>query len=162
MSTKNLALSAVMIALAMVLSYVENLIPFFVAVPGVKVGLANIVIMFVLYKVGTKNAFVISLFRVILSSLLFGTVLSFLYSVSGAIVSLTVMVMLKKTKLFSPVAVSVTGAVIHNLAQILVASLIVGTDVLKYYVPVLILSGVATGIVIGIISSTLIKRIDLD
>lgn len=162
MNTKKLALSAVLISLAMVLSYVEKLVPVFVAIPGVKVGLANIVIIFALYKIGVKEAFVISLFRVLLSSLLFGSVLSLAYSFAGAVISLVAMALLMKTKIFSPTAVSVVGGVLHNMAQLMVASLIIGSDILKYYSPVLLLSGICAGIVIGLVSSTLIKRIDIE
>lgn len=160
METRKIARMGLLVALAMILSYVENLIPAFVAVPGVKVGLANIVVIFALYTLGPVEALTVSLLRVILSSFLFGSVLSLLYSLSGALLSLGGMIVMKKLKIFSTLVVSVTGGVLHNVGQILVACLVLETDVLLYYLPVLILSGVVTGAVIGIIGSLVIKRLE--
>ena len=160
METRKIARMGLLVALAMILSYVESLIPAFVAVPGVKVGLANIVVIFALYTRGPVEALTVSLLRVILSSFLFGSVLSLLYSLSGALLSLGGMIVMKKLKIFSTLVVSVTGGVLHNVGQILVACLVLETDVLLYYLPVLILSGVVTGAVIGIIGSLVIKRLE--
>ena len=160
METRKIARMGRLVALYMTLSYVESLIPAFVAVPGVKVGLANIVVIFALYTLGPIEALIVSLLRVILSSFLFGSVLSLLYSLSGALLSLGGMILMKKLKIFSTTVVSVTGGVLHNVGQILVACLVLETDVLLYYLPVLILSGVITGAVIGIIASLVIKRLE--
>ncbi|MGN0831867.1 MAG: Gx transporter family protein [Candidatus Ornithospirochaeta sp.] len=160
METRKIARMGLLVALSMILSYVESLIPAFVAVPGVKVGLANIVVIFALYTLGPIEALTVSLLRVILSSFLFGSVLSLLYSLSGALLSLGGMILMKKVKIFSTTAVSVTGGVLHNVGQILVACLVLETDVLLYYLPVLILSGTITGAVIGIIASLVIKRLE--
>ena len=160
METRKIARMGLLVALSMILSYVESLIPAFVAVPGVKVGLANIVVIFALYTLGPIEALIVSLLRVILSSFLFGSVLSLLYSLSGALLSLGGMILMKKLKIFSTNVVSVTGGVLHNVGQILVACLVLETDVLLYYLPVLILSGVITGAVIGIIASLVIKRLE--
>ena len=160
METRKIARMGLLVALSMILSYVESLIPAFVAVPGVKVGLANIVVIFALYTLGPIEALFVSLLRVILSSFLFGSVLSLLYSLSGALLSLGGMILMKKLKIFSTTVVSVTGGVLHNVGQILVACLVLETDVLLYYLPVLILSGVITGAVIGIIASLVIKRLE--
>ena len=160
METRKIARMGLLVALAMILSYVESLIPAFVAVPGVKVGLANIVVIFALYTLVPVEALTVSLLRVILSSFLFGSVLSLLYSLSGALLSLGGMIVMKKLKIFSTLVVSVTGGVLHNVGQILVACLVLETDVLLYYLPVLILSGVVTGAVIGIIGSLVIKRLE--
>ena len=160
METRKIARMGLLVALAMILSYVESLIPAFVAVSGVKVGLANIVVIFALYTLGPVEALTVSLLRVILSSFLFGSVLSLLYSLSGALLSLGGMIVMKKLKIFSTLVVSVTGGVLHNVGQILVACLVLETDVLLYYLPVLILSGVVTGAVIGIIGSLVIKRLE--
>ena len=160
METRKIARMGLLVALSMILSYVESLIPAFVAVPGVKVGLANIVVIFALYTLGSIEALTVSLLRVILSSFLFGSVLSLLYSLSGALLSLGGMILMKKVKIFSTTAVSVTGGVLHNVGQILVACLVLETDVLLYYLPVLILSGTITGAVIGIIASLVIKRLE--
>lgn len=160
METRKIARMGLLVALSMILSYVESLIPAFVAVPGVKVGLANIVVIFALYTLGPIEALIVSLLRVILSSFLFGSVLSLLYSLSGALLSLGGMILMKKLKIFSTTVISVTGGVLHNVGQILVACLVLETDVLLYYLPVLILSGVITGAVIGIIASLVIKRLE--
>ena len=160
METRKVARMGLLLALSMILSYVETLIPAFVAVPGVKIGLANIVIVFALYTLGDMEAISLSLIRVLLSSLLFGSVLSLLYSFSGALLSLVGMILMKKVKIFSTTVVSVTGGVLHTLGQILVACLVLETDVLLYYLPVLILSGTITGAVIGIIASLVIKRLE--
>ena len=159
METRKIARMGLLTALALILSYVESLIPAFVAVPGVKMGLANIVVVFALYTLGPGEAAIVSIIRVLLSSLLFGSILSLSYSAAGAVISLLSMIILMKTKIFGVISVSVTGGVFHNLGQILVACLVLETDVLLYYLPVLILSGTITGAVIGIASSIVIKRL---
>jgi heptaprenyl diphosphate synthase len=157
--TRKLAYTSVTIALALVLSYVETLIPGLVAVPGVKVGLANIAVVFALYRIGFKEAVVISLMRVVLSSLLFGSAVSLAYSLAGATVSLALMAVLKKTKIFSVTGVSTAGAVSHNLAQVVVACLLLETTALAWWIPVLLVSGTLAGVVIGLVSAVTIKRI---
>ena len=159
METRKIARMGLLTALALILSYVESLIPAFVAVPGVKMGLANIVVVFALYTLGPGEAAIVSIIRVLLSSLLFGSILSLSYSAAGDVISLLSMIILMKTKIFGVTSVSVTGGVFHNLGQILVACLVLETDVLLYYLPVLILSGTITGAVIGIASSIVIKRL---
>ena len=161
MKTKKIAVLALSIALAMILSFVESQIPAFVAIPGVKIGLANIAVVFVLYKLGWKEAVLISLVRVFMVSVLFGTAVSLFYSVAGAVLSLTGMVLLKKTGLFSTVAVSVTGGVLHNIGQILMACLLLETNVIVYYLPFLILSGVIAGVVIGVVSAIMVNRVQV-
>ena len=162
MKTKKIAVMALAAALAMILSFVESQIPAFVAVPGVKVGLANIAVVFVLYKLGWKEAVVISIIRVFVVAVLFGTAVSLFYSVAGAVLSLTGMVLLKITRLFSTVAVSVTGGVLHNVGQIAMACILLETNVIKYYLPFLIVSGVIAGVVIGIIAAIMVKRVDVE
>lgn len=150
-----------MVTFALVLSYVESRIPAFVAVPGVKVGLANIAVIFTLYKLGIKEAITISLVRVVLVSILFGNPISLIYSIAGAILSLTVMILLKHLTPLREVAVSVTGGVMHNVGQITVASIILDTNVVTYYLPFLILSGTLAGIAVGTASAILIKKIKI-
>ena len=162
MKTKKIAVLALAIALAMILSFVESQIPAFVAIPGIKIGLANIAVVFVLYKLGWKEAVLISLVRVVMVSMLFGTLVSLFYSVAGAVLSLTGMVLLKKTGLFSTVAVSVTGGVLHNVGQILMACLLLETNVIVYYLPFLILSGVIAGVVIGVVSAIMVDRVQVE
>ena len=162
MKASKLSLLALSVTLAMILSFVESQIPALVAIPGVKVGLTNIVVVFALYKLGWKEAVVISLTRVFLVGLLFGNGVSMLYSIVGAAVSFVGMLLLKQTTVFSCTAVSVTGGVLHNMAQIGMASLLMGTDVLRYYAPFLILSGTLAGIAIGVLAAIMIRRIDVN
>lgn len=146
------------IALAMIMSYIEVLVPLSFAVPGIKMGLANIVIIFVLYKIGTKEAILVSLIRVILVSMLFSNVMSMWYSLAGAVLSLLVMWILKKTDKFSVIGVSVAGGIMHNVGQIIMAIILLGTEQIALYLPVLIVTGTITGIVIGIVAGLVINR----
>ena len=146
------------IALAMIMSYIEALVPLSFAVPGIKMGLANIVIIFVLYKIGTKEAILVSLIRVILVSLLFSNIMAMAYSFAGAVLSLSVMWVLKKTDKFSVVGVSIAGGIMHNVGQIIMAVILLGTEQIALYLPVLIITGTATGVVIGIVSGLVINR----
>ena len=160
-STKKITTLALTVSLALILSFIESRIPAFVAVPGVKVGLANIAVIFTLYKLGIKEAITISLVRVVLVSILFGNPISLIYSIAGAILSLTVMILLKHLTPLREVAVSVTGGVMHNVGQITVASIILDTNVVTYYLPFLILSGTLAGIAVGTVSAILIKKIKI-
>ena len=161
MKTQKLTVMSLTTAIALVLSFVESQIPAFVAVPGVKMGLANIAIVYALYRLGWKEAALISLIRVVLVSLLFGSAASFLYSLAGAVLSLLGMALLKKTGKFTEIVVSVAGGVLHNIGQIAMASIILETDALRYYLPFLLVSGILAGVVIGLISGILIRRIHL-
>ena len=158
MKKSRVAFLGLFTAFAMILSFVESQIPTFVAIPGIKLGLPNIAIIIILYRFGWKEASIISLLRVILTSLLFGTVLSMLYSIAGAVLSLVAMILLKKV--LSTVTISVIGGVCHNIGQILVAILVTETQQLLYYLPVLINSGVIAGIVVGIIAALSVKKIE--
>lgn len=158
MKTKKITFVGIMTALAMVLSYVEMLLPpVWSAVPGVKVGLPNIIIIFIFYKLSFKEAMIVSLLRVIMISLLFGTVLSFCYSLSGAVLSLLVMLFLKKIDLFSMVGVSVAGGVFHNLGQILAAMFLMQTKEIGYYMIVLAVTGIIAGIFVGLAGALCLK-----
>ncbi len=157
---KRIAEYGLLIALAMVLGYVEMLIPFSVAVPGVKLGLANMVVVFALYRLGKTEAFVISILRVLLLTFMFGNAFALFYSLSGAILSFVVMLLFAKTGRFSTVGVGIGGGVSHNIGQILCAMVLLGTKQIAYYLPVLLVSGTIAGIAIGIIAGVLIKRID--
>ena len=158
MKKSRVAFLGLFTAFAMILSFVESQIPTFVAIPGIKLGLPNIAIIVILYRFGWKEASVISLLRVLLTSLLFGTVLSMLYSFAGAILSLIVMILLKK--ILSTVTISVLGGVFHNVGQILVAIMVTETQQLIYYLPVLIVSGVISGIAVGMVSAISVKKIE--
>lgn len=158
MRTKRITVMAMCIALAMILSYVESQIPS-PGIPGVKMGLPNIVVVFCLYRLGWKEAAGISLLRVLLVSILFGHAASLMYSAGGAVLSLIGMILLKATDKLGCLAVSVVGAVLHNFGQILVAWLLMGPNVI-YYLPVLIFSGTIAGVIIGMLSALMVKRID--
>lgn len=153
---------ALTVSFALILSFVESRIPAFVAIPGVKVGLANIAVIFTLYKFGIKEAVAVSLVRVLLVSMLFGSPISMIYSISGAVLSLSVMFILKKLTPVSEVVVSVSGGILHNIGQIGAASVMLGTNVVTYYLPFLLLSGTIAGIVVGVASAVLIKKVDLN
>ena len=162
MKAKNVALYGLLIALALVLSYLESLVPLSFAVPGIKMGLPNIVVVFALYRLRARDAAVISLVRVLLVSVLFGNVFSLAYSAAGAVLSLLVMMLLKSTGKFSETGVSVAGAVAHNAGQILVAVFVLETGRLVYYLPVLCISGTVAGVCIGLVSALLVKRVRLE
>ena len=153
---------ALTISFAMVLSYIESRIPAFVAIPGIKVGLANIAVIFTIYKFGIKEAITVSLIRVLLVSMLFGAPVSLIYSISGAVLSLFMMLLLKKLTPLSEVAISVTGGVMHNIGQIAAASFMLSTNVVLYYLPFLLVSGTVAGIVVGIVSAILVKKVRID
>ncbi len=158
--TVRLALLGLSTSVALILSYIEFLLPpLFTAVPGIKIGLANVIIIFLLYRLDFLSAATVSLVRVCLSSLLFGSVMTFAYSIAGAVMSLAVMVLMKRCALFSTVGVSIAGGVSHNLGQILMAMLLLNTRELIYYMVVLAVTGTVSGIFIGLAASLLIKRI---
>lgn len=146
---------------ALGLSYLESLIPPLTAVPGIKIGLANIAVIFTLYKFNFKSASTVSLMRVFISFLLFGSVLSLAYSFAGALVSIIVMAIMKRSEKFSAVGVSVAGAISHNAAQIITAAVILGTSEIIFYLPVLVISAVISGIFIGIAGAVLVKRVEI-
>ena len=160
--TLKLTTLALTISFAMVLSYIESRIPAFVAIPGIKVGLANIAVIFTLYKLGIKEAITVSIIRVLLVSMLFGNPVSLIYSISGAVLSLFTMVMLKKLTPLSEVAVSVSGGVMHNVGQIAAASFMLSTNVVVYYLPFLLVSGTIAGIVVGIVSAILVQKVRIE
>ena len=161
MRNKKIATSALMIALAMILSFVESQIPSFFPIPGIKLGLANTAVIFALYRLSIKDAIVVSLIRVVVVSTLFGTSLTLAYSLSGAVLSLLIMVLLKKSDRFSIVGVSVAGGISHNIGQIIMAIILMHNSVISYYLPFLIISGIVTGVVIGLVSAKIVERVKI-
>lgn len=159
MKSQQIARYALLTALAMVLSWLESMVPVATAVPGVKLGLTNLVVIFALYRMRLRDAVTISLIRVLLVSMTFGNAYSFAYSFAGAVLSLAVMALLKKTGKFSMLGVSVAGGVCHNVGQILVAMTVLETARLVYYLPVLMVSGIAAGVCIGVVGAIITKRI---
>ncbi len=160
MDVKRLTTLSALIAVAMILSYVESLIPAFVAVPGVKVGLSNIATVFALYTLGAPAAVTVSLVRVCLSALLFGNFVSLIYSLSGAVLALAVMIILRRLGLFSEIGVSVAGGVMHNAGQVIAACLIMENAAISAYFAPLALSGIIAGIAVGVASGLLVKRLE--
>ena len=158
MDAKKVAQYGLITALALVLSWAESLLPPLGA-PGVKLGLPNLAIVFALYRLGWRDACIISLVRVFLVFLLFGNGAALAYSVAGAALSLSLMGLLKKTGKFSSVGVSVAGGVAHNAGQILVAMALLETSRLAWYLPVLWVSGTIAGVLVGLVSGELVRRV---
>ena len=147
------------LALALILSYVETLIPFYVGIPGVKLGLTNLVIVLMLYDRGASQALVLSCARVLLAGFLFGNLSSILYSMAGGVLSLLCMAGARRTGKFSVYGVSMVGGVTHNIGQILVAMAVVESVGIAFYLPVLLVSGVVTGALIGVAAAEVRKRL---
>ncbi len=156
---KRTALLGVLIALALILSYVESLIPIPLPIPGIKLGLANIVSIAALYRLGVKEGFAISFIRILLSGLLFGNLFSIVYSLSGGVLSYLTAFLLYRTQQFSVAGVSMGAAVAHNLGQLIVASLVLENAGVFYYGPPLMVAGLVTGLVTGLILMEVLKRL---
>ena len=155
------AVLSILTTVALVLSYVEAILPpIWAAVPGIKIGLPNIIILFILYKTGLKDAITVSVIRLFLVALLFGNAMTLLYSAAGAILSIALMTLCKKINLFSMVGVSIVGGVAHNLGQILVAMAIFETSQIGYYMLVLAVTGTIAGVFVGIAASIILKRFE--
>ena len=155
--TKKIALGGILTALAMIFSYIESLIPIPLPVPGVKLGIANIAIISVLYLLGSGQALLVNLLRITLTAVLFGNFNSFLFSMAGGMLSL--LVLLKKSGHFSIVGVSVAGGVFHNVGQITAAVFLMDTTAIYYYLPVLLIFGIVTGIIIGLMGGYVTQRV---
>ena len=151
---------AILTALAMIFSYVEAILPFSIGIPGVKLGIANIVVVIALYRFGVKMAFTINIIRIVVSGLLFSGAFGILYSLAGGILSFIVMLIIKKFPCFSVVGVSMAGGVFHNLGQLLTAAFIVSNIKLFVYFPVLLFSGLITGTIIGIVAGLVLEKLD--
>lgn len=152
------AVFGVFTSLALILSYVELLIPINFGIPGMKLGLANLLVVILLYKGCPRDALLLSVIRILLSGLIFGNMFSIFYSLGGGLLSLAVMVFLKKTGQFTVAGISIGGGASHNVGQLMVAMFVVQTYQVGYYLPVLLIAGVITGAVIGILSAEVLKR----
>lgn len=150
----------VFVALAMIFSYIETLLPINFGIYGVKLGLANLVIVIALYRMGAAEAACLSVARIVLTGFLFTNLFSILYSLAGGLLSLAVMAAAKKSDKFSVYGVSMLGGVFHNIGQLLIAMLVVETLSVAYYLPVLLVAGLLTGLLIGIASSEVLKRLE--
>ena len=156
--TQKLTLLGILSCLALILSYIEILLPpIWSAIPGIKIGLPNIIIVFTLYKFSFKDAIEVSFIRIFISALLFSNLVTLIYSISGGVLSLLIMVILKRTEKFSNVGISIAGAVFHNLGQIIAAIFLLKTAEIGYYMIVLMFTGTIAGIGVGIASALLIK-----
>ena len=157
--TQKITLYGLCIALAFILGYIESLIPIQTLVPGMKLGLTNLVIIFALYRMGESSAFIINIIRMLLVAFTFGNFQSLLYSLAGGLLSYVVMIILKKARVFGMITVSIAGGVFHNIGQILVAMVIVETTAIMWYLIVLFFTGILSGFIIGLISWMIVKRI---
>ena len=160
MKAKRVTFLGLSIALAMILSFVEHQIPAMVAFPGIKVGLPNIVMVFLLYRVGWKETVTVSIIRIILVSMLFTNPMTMTFGIAGAILSLAGMILLKKLNLFSCIAVSIAGGLLHNVGQIIAAIFWTGTHEIVSYLPFLLISGTVAGTLIGILGGMMVKRME--
>lgn len=146
-------------ALALIFSYVETLIPISFGIPGVKLGLANLIIVIALFKLKLKETYLLSVVRILLSGFLFGNYFSIIYSLAGTLLSLSVMALLKRAGGFSIIGISIAGGVFHNIGQLFVAMAVVEMFQAAYYVPVLLVAGLLTGCLIGILAQEMLKRL---
>lgn len=160
MKTSRIALIGMLVAVAFVLSYVEALLPIHVGIPGVKVGLSNIVVVLCLYECSVKETFGIALIRIVLVGFTFGSLSTMIYSLAGGMLSFLVMLLLKRSGKFSVYGVSLAGGVCHNIGQIFVAFLVLQTELLLYYLPFLLLAGCIAGLAIGFVAALLTRRLE--
>lgn len=156
--TQKLATSAVLASLGLIFSYIEAILPFSFGIPGIKLGIANLVVIIALYTLGRSYALSINVIRILVAGLLFNGLFGAIYSLSGALLSFIVMVLLKKTNRFSIIGVSMAGGVIHNVGQLLIAAAIISNIKIFFYFPILLFSGMVTGIIIGFIAHFILRR----
>lgn len=148
-----------LLALSMILAYIESGLPFAIGIPGVKLGLPNLAVVFLLYTYGGKEALSVNILRIFLTGFLFGNMYSIIYAIAGALSSFFVMAVLKKTGMFSIIGVSIGGGIFHNIGQIPVAIFVVETYAPIFYLPFLLIAGVVTGFLIGVISMHTVAHI---
>lgn len=157
--SRKVTYAAILVALAMTFSYIEVLIPINVGLPGMKLGLANLVVLIGFYILKPQEVFFISLVRILLMGCLFGNGLSLMYSLSGGILSYLIMLLLKNIKGFSIVGISIAGGVSHNIGQILAAILIIQNNKIIYYLPPLMIAGIITGVLIGFLAKRILPTV---
>lgn len=159
METKKIALMGLLTALALIASYVEILVPIPIGIPGVKLGLANLIVVWSLYTLKPKEALLVNVLRIFLVGFLFGSMFMILYSLAGAFVSFFCMWLAKRSGAFSIYGVSIIGGITHNAGQLVVAMLMLESANLIYYGPVLLIAGLLTGLLIGVVSAEVLKRV---
>lgn len=157
---KRLARMAMLLALAVIMGYLEALIPVAPAIPGIKLGLANFVIVLVMYLFSIREAALISALRIILVGFLLSNMSMILYSLAGAALSLTVMALIKRNRHFSLYGVSMAGGIMHNVGQLLVAGALMGFQAILWYVPFLLAAGLLAGLLIGFLVSISYRRLE--
>lgn len=148
-----------LLALSMILSYIESVLPLSIGIPGIKLGLPNLIVVILLYSYGEKEALAVNILRIVLSGFMFGNLFAILYALAGALISFNVMFIMKKLNIFSVAGVSIGGGVFHNIGQLIVAMFVVETYAPIFYLPVLLAAGVVTGFIIGLISMRLMPYI---
>lgn len=158
-SVRKLAYLALLIALAVLMGYVESLLPLHFGIPGIKIGLCNIVILIVLLLYSPKEALLVSAARILVIGFLFGSLFSILYSMAGAVLSILVMAVLMRTGRFGLMGISAAGGAAHNIGQLLVARLVLPGLPLLWYTPVLMIAGILTGVLIAFLVYEVMKRI---
>lgn len=155
------AYMGLLLAFALILAYVESLVPFFFGVPGMKLGLANLAVLLTLFLFGPSQAFMLNIARIVLSSFMFGNMSMLLYSAAGGVLSFCAMFLMRKTGKFSMTGVSMGGGVFHNIGQLVVAFLVVRTEGIFYYIPALLFAGVGTGFLNGMIGTAVWAHLPL-
>lgn len=160
-NTSSVAYYSVFLALMLIMSYVENQVSFLIPVYGVKLGLCNVVVLVALYTFGTNFALIINMVRIFLVGVLFGNAYGMIYSFAGGIVSFVLMYIAKRTNLFSKMGVSIIGALGHNVAQIVVATILLKNSLISLYLPVVLISAILTGGLIGIAGGIVCKKMHL-
>ena len=160
-TTKKVAILGVISAFAAILSYIEAIISFGFFIPGVKLGLANLAVVIVMYIYGYKDAFFVNIVRIVVVGLLFANMFSIMFSIAGAVISYIAMALLKKINLFSPIGVSVAGGVAHNIGQLIIAMFIIESYSVINYLPVLMIAGIICGLIVGIVAWMVIKYVNV-
>lgn len=159
MNTRKICIMSMMIALAAVCGYIESILPIYLGVPGAKPGFANIVIVLVLYLYGNREAILCNLLRILIVGFLFGSLYSILYSITGAVFSISAMALLRKSKGFTMIGVSIAGGVMHNVGQLFIAAIVLKTSGIIFYLPALLIAGCITGLAVGILDKILLYPI---
>lgn len=156
MTTKKMVNHGMLLTIALILSYIESLIPFGFGIPGIKLGLANMAVVLCMYCLGTKEALLLNVMRILLAGFMFGNLYSIIYSLAGGMLSFLIMWLAKRINFWSVGGVSVLGGVCHNIGQIFIAAFVVKTAGVFYYIPYLMIAGVLTGWLIGLITKLVI------
>lgn len=159
---KKTAYMGMALAGALILSYVESLVPFYFGIPGMKLGLPNLLVLIILYCYGWKEALAVNVLRIVLNSFLFGNMFGLFYSLAGACCSFVMMLLCKKIKFFSMLGVSIAGGIFHNVGQIIVAIFVVKTIQVAYYLPFLFIAGAVTGLLLGFAAKEVLQKMRID